>query len=270
MGSYVPDPGAGFSHRILRDDESKGFETMKEQKAVISGSAAGAERPTLGIVIPALNAGENFPNVLKGLEEAGCLFDLDVVVVDGGSTDETVFHAQKSRARVLESAPDPAAQIAAGLDIVFGDWLMVLDAQTLLRPGWSTVIRAFADQKGADRFAGFGKLVIRDGGEYRRDTGALAKLRNQFSGLPFMHQGFILHRGLLNRLGGIAALGGLDRLTISGRVGRRYLIPLPFHAIHDAETLPPVNWASRFSKVAGWMLFALLMLPPSAVADWTK
>ena len=243
---------------------------MTKQKAVNGGNAAEAERPSLGIVIPALNAGDIFPKVLKGLVEAECLFDLDIVVVDGGSGDETVFHAQKSRARVLEAAPDPAAQIAAGLDIVFGDWLMVLDAQTLLRPGWSTVIRAFVDQKGADRFAGFGKMVVRDGGRYRRDEGALAKLRNQFSGLPFLHQGFVLHRRMLNRMGGIAALAGLDRLTITGRVGRRYLIPLPFHAIHEAEHLPKVNWASHLSRVAGWVLFAALLLPPSAVADWTK
>ncbi|WP_181905391.1 glycosyltransferase [Aestuariispira insulae] len=243
---------------------------MWKQKAQTSDNGAAAECPSLGIVIPALDAGEDFPKILQSLQEATCLFDLDIVVVDGGSGDETVHHAQKARARVLETAPDPAAQIQAGLDIVFGDWLMILDAGTMLRPGWSTVVRAFVEQKGAERFAGYGKLAVREDGKIRREDGALSKLRNQFSGLPFLHQGFILHRGLLNRMGGVMALGGLDRMTIAGRVGHKHLIPLPFQAIQESERLPRVSWGARLSRVAGWLIFALLMVPPSAVADWTK
>ena len=246
---------------------------MTMQKAELNKDAlesAGTEKPSLGIVIPALNAGEHFPDILKRLIEAECLFDLDVVVVDGGSTDETVYHAQKTRARVLETAPDTAAQIAAGLDIVFGDWIMVLDDRTDLRAGWSTVIRAFVDQKGAERFAGFGRLVTREGEKLTRDRGLLARMRNQFSHLPLGHQGFVIHRNLLNKIGGVRALGGLERMEITGKVGQRYMIPLPFHAINEAEDLPGINWTGRLSRVASWMLFCLLMLPPTAVADWTK
>jgi len=59
----------------------------------------------LSIIIPTLNAGEEFRLLLRKLFEQKGLAELEVVVVDSGSTDETVERAREAGCRVLEIPP---------------------------------------------------------------------------------------------------------------------------------------------------------------------
>jgi glycosyltransferase involved in cell wall biosynthesis len=95
----------------------------------------------LSVVLPTLNAARGLPPcaaaLMEGLAE-GVLREL--VVSDGGSTDETLAIARALGAVVVEG---PAGQeVARGVAAARGDWLLILRPGQILDPGWAVAARA--------------------------------------------------------------------------------------------------------------------------------
>lgn len=85
----------------------------------------------LSIIIPTLNEGDNIRdtlNALLGLRARGH----EVIVVDGGSGDDTLQAASQGADRVLQSLPGRARQMNAGAEIASGDVLLFLHADSCL------------------------------------------------------------------------------------------------------------------------------------------
>ena len=85
------------------------------------------------IVIPTLNAGHEFPWLLRKLKEQQGLRCVEIVIVDSGSHDATVAHARAAGCTVVEIAPADFSHSHArntGADAATGDYLlfMVQDA----------------------------------------------------------------------------------------------------------------------------------------------
>jgi glycosyltransferase involved in cell wall biosynthesis len=78
----------------------------------------------LTVVIPTLNEGDQIGELLASLTWAG-----EVIVADGGSTDQTVAIATKAGARVLESTgPTIAAQRNAAISQASNQWVLTVDS----------------------------------------------------------------------------------------------------------------------------------------------
>jgi glycosyltransferase involved in cell wall biosynthesis len=76
------------------------------------------------VVIPALNEADQIGELVAGLSWAG-----EVLVADGGSTDDTVALARKAGATVLESTgPTIAAQRNAAIARAANEWVLAIDA----------------------------------------------------------------------------------------------------------------------------------------------
>jgi cellulose synthase/poly-beta-1,6-N-acetylglucosamine synthase-like glycosyltransferase len=70
----------------------------------------------------------------------------EVVVVDGGSRDDSSLRARQAGARVLEEERGRARQLARGVEASSGEVLLLLHADTCLPPGWPEMLRdALAD-----------------------------------------------------------------------------------------------------------------------------
>jgi rSAM/selenodomain-associated transferase 2 len=88
-------------------------------------------QPALSIILPVLNEAEHIASALQALvslRERGA----EVIVVDGGSADDTVALATPLADRILVSARGRAAQMNAGAAIARGDVLAFLHADTRL------------------------------------------------------------------------------------------------------------------------------------------
>lgn len=93
----------------------------------------------LSIIVPVLNEAAGIVRMLVALQplrENGA----EVIVVDGGSADDTAQHATRYADRVLQSARGRANQMNAGAAIATGDVLLFLHADTLLPPAADLVI----------------------------------------------------------------------------------------------------------------------------------
>ncbi len=117
--------------------------------------AASAAR--VSVVIPARNEETDLPATLDGLL-AQEYPNLEVVVVDGGSTDRTraVADARAPRVRRLDETPLPPGWVGknwacwTGAEATSGDWLLFLDADVRTHPAAVRTVVAWAETERAD------------------------------------------------------------------------------------------------------------------------
>jgi hypothetical protein len=98
-------------------------------------ATAGDERlsPTVSVVIPALNEEDNLPLVLEGLPPVD-----EIVIVDGGSADDTVAIAREMRPDALvvrQTRRGKGNALACGFAASSGDIVVVLNADGSTDPG---------------------------------------------------------------------------------------------------------------------------------------
>ena len=123
----------------------------------------------------------------EGLE-AGLIREL--ILTDGGSTDETAAIAEAAGALWLIGSAGRGGQIARGVKAAQGDWLLILHADTVLEAGWS---RALLDHiTSAPTKAGYGQLAFAARGFAPRFVAGWANLRARLFGLPYGDQALLV------------------------------------------------------------------------------
>ena len=108
--------------------------------------------PYVSVIIPTLNERPNIEKAMVSAVDA----DTEILVVDGGSRDDTVAIARKAGARVETGKRGRAAQQNFGASVASGRVLLFLHADTRLPAGYPThIFNTFMDPRvalGAFRF----------------------------------------------------------------------------------------------------------------------
>src|SRR5262249_530723 len=86
----------------------------------------------ISIIIPTLNEEANLPVTLRQLAARS---DVELIVVDGGSTDRSVEIAQQFTSFVFVTEACRASQMNLGARHATGDILLFLHADTFMLPG---------------------------------------------------------------------------------------------------------------------------------------
>lgn len=86
----------------------------------------------ISVIVPTLNEETNLPVTLRQLAQRP---DVELIVVDGGSTDKTMAVACRYTPYVFLTAPGRARQMNEGARHATGDILLFLHADTFLLPG---------------------------------------------------------------------------------------------------------------------------------------
>jgi glycosyltransferase involved in cell wall biosynthesis len=112
--------------------------------------AGATARPTIGVVIRTLNESELIGRCLQTLRSQRGDHQLDILVIDSGSTDQTLAIARGHGVRLLEIAPedfDYSTTLNLGISEVRGDLILILSAHAVpLDDTWvATMIAPFAD-----------------------------------------------------------------------------------------------------------------------------
>jgi rSAM/selenodomain-associated transferase 2 len=168
----------------------------------------------LSVVVPVLNEAAGIVNALQRLAPLRARGH-EVIVVDGGSSDNTVALASPLADHVVHSPRGRAQQMNAGAARARGDLLLFLHADTQL-PAAADGLISQALQAGT----GWGRFDVRIGGTsaWFPVISALMNGRSRLSGIATGDQGLFMHTRLFQQLGGYAEQPLMEDIDLSRRL----------------------------------------------------
>lgn len=181
--------------------------------------------PLVSVIVPVLDEAARLGTRLA---ELACLPVHEVIVVDGGSRDDSVAIALAAGARVLTSTPGRSCQLNAGADAATGDVLWFLHADTQLPD--DAVAHLEAALSDPDVVAGaFHTRTVNDGPpSWVEPLLRLADLRASYTSLPYGDQALFVRRSAFEAVGRFPCQELFEDLELSRRlwgVGRVRVVP---------------------------------------------
>ncbi|QMU58470.1 MAG: glycosyltransferase [Boseongicola sp.] len=200
----------------------------------------------LSIIIPTLNAATQLPETANALLEGistGLIKEL--IISDGGSSDETEMIAKELGAIFISGKKSRGGQIARGVAAAKGDWLLILHADTHLSPDWMGAAQVHMTHHGQD--AGWFRLRFRAEGIMAKLVAGGANIRSKRLGLPYGDQGLLVARAVLERVGSVPELPLMEDVELACRLKGR-LRRLEAYADTSAEKYFSEGWIRRVAR----------------------
>jgi rSAM/selenodomain-associated transferase 2 len=169
----------------------------------------------LSVVLPVLNEAQNITSTLARLRRP----EVEIIVADGGSSDDTVALALPLCDRVVAAPRGRALQMNAGAAAANGDVLLFLHADTRLPDDAPSAI-THAVSAGA----AWGRFDVRIEGRHPL-LGLIARmmnLRSRLTGIATGDQAIFCSRALFDALGGYAPIALMEDIDFSRRARARF------------------------------------------------
>lgn len=172
--------------------------------------------PRISVIVPVLNEGPGIGAALQPLQGwrgKGA----EIIVVDGGSSDDTVAQARDVCDRVLASPRGRARQMNAGAAVARGRLLLFLHADTALPEDAFAMLDALAD---APRL--WGRFDVRIDGAHPLlpVIAAAMNLRSRWTGVATGDQAMFVSRELFSLSGGFPDIALMEDVALSKRLRR--------------------------------------------------
>lgn len=187
----------------------------------------------ISVVVPTFNAQETLPRCFDCLITATVRGIVrEVIVADGGSTDDTLIIADAAGARIKRGGKSRASQLRTGGEVARHDWLLFLHPETALDPGWETEVEAFIGHSRSDhpRAAAF-RFAVDEFEPGARRSEAFAAMRCWLFNQPRGNQGLLIPKRLYKQLGGYREVRREDADLVR-RIGSKRLFMLRSRAVN--------------------------------------
>lgn len=220
--------------------------------------------PHLSIIMPARNEAEHIVASLLPLQTLRG--ELEIILVDGGSSDSTVVLAEPLCDKVLHSMPGRARQMNAGAAAASGDTLLFLHADTSLPPGFMPLLGL---QMSTHNHWGRFDVQLEPSTAALRLVGWMMNWRSRVTGVCTGDQGIFVQRCLFTELGGYADLPLMEDIELSKRL-RRHGKPICLQpALHTSSRRWQQHGILRTIMLM-WWLRALYWfgVSPRCLARW--
>jgi rSAM/selenodomain-associated transferase 2 len=170
----------------------------------------------ISIVMPVLDEAATIEATLAALAPLRAR-GVELVVVDGGSTDGTVRLALPLADAVLASPRGRARQMNVGAARAGGDLIVFLHADTVLPPDADRCVAA-----ALERGAWWGRFDVRIAGRpwMLQVVAALMNLRSRVSGIATGDQAIFVRRDVFERIGGMPDQPLMEDVELSRRLLR--------------------------------------------------
>lgn len=173
-------------------------------------------RQQISVIIPAINEENGLFATLQSVLSGN---PLQVIVVDGGSSDRTLEIAGAAGAIVLQCEPGRARQMNLGARNAGGEALLFLHADTILPDGYGQHLLNILDQQ--DVVAGAFLLQLDGEGFGLRIIERLANWRSRRLNLPYGDQAIFLRASTFAEIGGFPDLPLMEDFEMMRRLRRR-------------------------------------------------
>lgn len=172
-------------------------------------------RPLMSIVLPVLNEARHIESTLADLAPLRRR-GVEVVVVDGGSHDDTVVLASALADVVVGAARGRARQMNAGASAARGKVLLFLHADTSLPPDADRLVQQALASGGL-----WGRFDVRILGRHPmlRVVAALMNWRSRLTGIATGDQALFMRRETFECAGGFPDQPLMEDIEMSRRLG---------------------------------------------------
>jgi rSAM/selenodomain-associated transferase 2 len=230
--------------------------------------AGRGDNAALAVIIPALNEERR---IEACLESVGDDRMLEIVVVDGGSTDETRQKAAGGGARVVESERGRGRQLNRGAEVTTAPRMIFVHADCLLPRNWYEPLRdALDDERTSLACYRLRTSPMRDRRRTVLSTTALRvfDLRSRGARLPYGDQGFAVRREVFETVGGFPNQELMEDIAFAracrahGRIRR---LPLEMRTTARRLEKRPVKTLLAYST---FPILYRLGVPPAKLASW--
>jgi len=230
----------------------------------LPGAYTALER-TLSVIVPTHNEGPRLATTLAAAQAE----DAEVLVVDGGSTDDTVAIAHACGVRVLESAPGRAAQMNAGAAASCGGVLLFCHADTHLPADYAARVReALATPRA---MLGAFEFALRGEEPALRRIERAVHWRTHARQMPYGDQALFLRRAVFDALGGYRALPIMEDYDLVVRAKKRGRV-----AVAEAAASTSARFWREHGMVRGTLLNQAVLvgwrlgIAPATLARWRR
>lgn len=209
-----------------------------------------ARVPELSIIIPVRNEQQTIASILRSLSRQDRISDCEVIVVDGGSTDDTRDVAVAFPfVEMISSPPGLSKQMNYGASNADGKALWFLHADATL-PGNNTITHILAALESDIVAGGACRFRIRADDLYYRFISTLVNFRAKWLKRPYGDQGIFVRKHVFNQLGGYRDMpcADVDLYIRMGKHGETRLV--------RASVATSARTWHRYGKITttGWHL----------------
>jgi len=152
----------------------------------------------ISVIIPTLNEEKNILETIKNVNNG---FNIEIIIADGGSTDNTLKLLKNKNVKIVKTKANRAIQMNKGGSISTGTILLFLHADTILPNNWDIYVRNFFKQHG-DKSLGFFKFQIKENFYFKKIIEFGTNIRSNFFKLPYGDQAFFIKKDLFIKIGG--------------------------------------------------------------------
>ena len=187
--------------------------------------------------------------IIPTLDEAACIEDalasaaagtnIEIIVVDGGSEDDTVALAKAQGAQVLEAPRGRATQMNAGAEAATAGILLFLHADTRLPQGYDDAVRRCIAAPGA--VLGAFRLKIDAPGWGYRYIEATANWRSRHLHMPYGDQAPFLRRDTFIEAGRFPELPIMEDYILARTLRQQGRVPI----LDAPAATSPRRWQRR-------------------------
>jgi rSAM/selenodomain-associated transferase 2 len=207
---------------------------------------------TISVVIPVLNEERTITETIRHTAGLGLH---EIIVVDGGSTDQTRARAESlGIARVLTSRPGRARQLNAGAKICRSDVLLFLHADTHLPQS----ARKSIESGLVNGLVVGGRFDVQFDTDsiWSRTVGTFMNIRSRVTRISTGDQAIFVRRGVFEQLGGFSDIPLMEDIEFSTRLKRRG----PTVALHDRVVTSFRRWEQQGPLRTILLMWALRFL----------
>jgi len=229
------------------------FASLSSCKPKFTQACGRANLPTvtrLSIIIPVLNESQALAGQLPALQSLRAAGH-ELIVVDGGSTDESSARCKGLVDTLIHSPAGRAKQMNAGADRASGDILFFLHIDTQLSDGAGQCLAESLRQ--SDRV--WGRFDVRLSGAHPafRVIESMMNWRSRLTGIATGDQAIFVRRDVFEAIGGYADVPLMEDVLLSNKL-KKYSRPLCLQ--------PPVVSSSRRWEQHGiartvWLMWRL-------------
>ena len=225
-----------------------------------------ARKQDLSIIIPTLNEAATIASTLSALQDVD---HLEVLVVDGGSTDRTVDLARSWGAKIIQSNPGKACQMNSGAAAASGEVLVFLHADTRLPADFKRHIFTALAQTGV--VAGAFQLSIDARAAGFRFIERMTAVRSRCLQLPYGDQALFMKKSIFDAIGGFADIPIMEDFILMRHLrGKGKIVILPAEVITS-----PRRW-QHFGILKTWLINQMIVIAfymgisPERLARWYR